>query len=411
MRLHLLGLAHTITKDEYSHCAFTGKVQRFSPMMRSVGYEVFHYGVEGADSGANKDINLLTKQEFDTLRRTSYKYLQPHLTEDDIDYKMSDPKQFIGDLANYGAPIYKLFNHRLKEALLKNYRSCATDIVCFTFGPAHQEAVEGLNVVCVESGIGYPNAYKNYRIYESYAKMHYDYSRDKKSLENYWFVCPNYYNLLEWPFQPEPPKKSRFGFFGRITEIKGLWIIVELAKKFPSCEFIICGQGDASTYLKLNLPNLIYQEPLHGKVDRGAYLGSLTALLAPSKYLEPFCGVTAEAQLCGTPVLCHDYGAFVENVEQFKTGLRCHTLSDFCYGINMALENKFDRAYIRKRAVELWDMYNVAHKYDYAFKSIINIHNGTNGWYSGIQTVHLLLGKTDEKQDKNDNKTQIEELD
>jgi glycosyltransferase involved in cell wall biosynthesis len=99
-------------------------------------------------------------------------------------------------------------------------------------------------------------------------------------------------------------------------------------------------------------------------------------------FLEPFCGVSAEAQLCGIPVISHDYGAFVENIEQYKTGLRCHTLSDFCYGIQMALDKKFDRHYIRLRATQLFDMHNISKKYDYAFKSILNIHNGTNGWYS-----------------------------
>ena len=33
--LHLPALAHTITTDEFSHCAFTGKVLRFAPMVSS----------------------------------------------------------------------------------------------------------------------------------------------------------------------------------------------------------------------------------------------------------------------------------------------------------------------------------------------------------------------------------------
>jgi len=57
--LHLLGLPHTVTRPEYSHCAFTGKIQRFSPMMRSVGYEVIHYGNAGAVSGANEQVDVL----------------------------------------------------------------------------------------------------------------------------------------------------------------------------------------------------------------------------------------------------------------------------------------------------------------------------------------------------------------
>ncbi len=64
IRLHLPAIPYTITRDEYSHDAFTGKVKRFSPMMRSRGFEVFHYGIETSDSGANKDIELMTKAEW-----------------------------------------------------------------------------------------------------------------------------------------------------------------------------------------------------------------------------------------------------------------------------------------------------------------------------------------------------------
>jgi hypothetical protein len=53
IRLHLLAIPHTITRDEFSHCAFTGKVQRFAPMLQSCRasdgrqvFEVYHYGVE-----------------------------------------------------------------------------------------------------------------------------------------------------------------------------------------------------------------------------------------------------------------------------------------------------------------------------------------------------------------------------
>jgi hypothetical protein len=56
----------------------------------------------------------------------------------------------------------------------------------------------------------------------------------------------------------------------------------------------------------------------------------------------------------------------------------------------MAINKKFDRKYIRERAIKLFDMYSIAHTYDYAFKSILNIHNGTNGWYSTNTTIHLL---------------------
>jgi glycosyltransferase involved in cell wall biosynthesis len=392
IRLHIPGIPHTITKDEFSHCAFTGKVQRFSPMMRSAGYEVYHYGTETSTSGADVDIQIFSLEEFNKLRHESFKKLFPQLTDDEIIAKVSNPKNFISDLANLSAPIYGEFNKRFKEKLSQNYRSTATDIVCLPFGPAHEYAIKDLNVVAVESGIGYPNAYKDYRIYESYAKLHYDMCKSGSTIRNYWFVCPNYYDINEWVYNE--PTKKRIGFFGRITQVKGLGIFVEIAKKFPDVEFVICGEGDPKPYLQA--PNIVYIDPIHGR-DRTNYLNSLTAVITATKFLEPFCGVSVEAQLCGTPVISHDYGALVENVEQFKTGLRCHTLADFCTGVQMALDGKFDRKYIRERAVKLFDMYNVAKKYDYVFKTILNVSNGNKGWYANESYVNLLEDDSNEE--------------
>ena len=109
----------------------------------------------------------------------------------------------------------------------------------------------------------------------------------------------------------------------------------------------MCGQGDPEPFLKQgsDTGNLKYKPPIHGK-ERGEFLSELTALVTPSIYIEPFCGVNVEAQLCGVPVISNDFGAFIETLEQFKTGLRFHTLADFGSGVQMALDRQFDRAYV-----------------------------------------------------------------
>jgi glycosyltransferase involved in cell wall biosynthesis len=383
----MLAVPHTITNEEFSHCAFTGKVLRFAPMMRSRGYEVYHYGVETSTTNATKDINIFTKDEWETLRIASYKFLHPSLDVEVIKEKLADKKNFVGDLGNYSTPLYQEFNRRLKEILPLHYRSTATDIVCLPFGCSHEEALKELNVVAVESGIGYPDSYKSFRIFESYAKLHQVILHDQKPCQHYWFVVPNYYNILQWPLNLTPNKK-KIGYFGRITHIKGCFLVCEIAKRFPDIEFVLCGQGDPSIYLKES-SNITYKEPLHGD-DRGAFIGDLVALLAPSLYCEPFCGVNVESQLCGTPVITNDYGAFVETIEPFKTGMFCHTLADFCHAVQMALDGKFDRQYIHDRAVKKYDMYNVAKQYDYVFKSIMDISNGQGGWYAPKSHLDLI---------------------
>jgi glycosyltransferase involved in cell wall biosynthesis len=410
LRLHILALPHTITRDEYSHCAFTGKVLRFSPMMISRGFEVYHYGIETSTPKATKHIDVLSKKEWEDLRVESYKFLHPEITLEDARNHLNDVKNFVGDLGNCTTPLYRDFNQRLHPLLKENYRSCATDLVCLPFGRAHDPALHGLNVICVESGIGYPDSYQNFRVFESYCKLHMAIIKEQKHCQHYWFVIPNYYDTLEWPLNLNPDKKT-IGYFGRICYIKGLNIFVEMAVRFRHIDFVICGQGDPLPYID-NHPNIFYKAPIHGK-DRGLFLSSLTALVAPSMYAEPFCGVNVEAQLCGTPVISNDFGAFVETVEPFKTGMLCHTLADFCKACQMALDGEFDRQYIHDRAVRKYDMYNVAKQYEYAFKNILNISNGKNGWYSTDCFIDLLREETTittTNENTNENSNEIIEL-
>ena len=112
-------------------------------------------------------IDLLTKQEWQQLRIDSYRQLHP---EADVEAALADERQFVGDLANVAMPLYKEFNRRFRDALLHRYQP--GDIVCLPFGEAHREAIEGLQVLAVETGIGYPDSFLPFRIFESYAQKH-----------------------------------------------------------------------------------------------------------------------------------------------------------------------------------------------------------------------------------------------
>ena len=112
----------------------------------------------------------------------------------------------------------------------------------------------------------------------------------------------------------------------------------------------MCGQGDEQPFLNRS-KNIKYLPPLHGTA-RSDYLNELTAVICPSLYVEPFCGVNVEAQLCGVPVIASDHGAFTETIENFKTVLVCHTIPDFCHGVEMAINRELDRQYIREKEIE-----------------------------------------------------------
>jgi glycosyltransferase involved in cell wall biosynthesis len=114
-----------------------------------------------------------------------------------------------------------------------------------------------------------------------------------------------------------------------------------------------------------------------GPQARGELMSYATALFCPTIYIEPFGSVAAEAQLCGTPVLCTDWGAMTETVEHGHTGFRCRNLSEFIQGMNDV--KHLHRHYIRERAVGLWSLENVAKKYDTHFKRLMTLW--TEGWY------------------------------
>jgi hypothetical protein len=363
MKLHLLGIPHTITDLEHSHCAFTGKVQKFPAMMRPKGYHIIHYGVEGADTEAQEHINLMSRYEQNMLRG----------------HDGSDKRKFVGDSGDISNPLYQTFNARLRTELLNRVKP--EDLVLLPFGWGHADAVKGCGFTLVESGIGYPDLYPEapHKIYESFAWMHFHQGRENRSGKNYEWVVPNYFDVTQWDFRPTP-EKNAVVYFGRICDIKGLPTVVELAKRRKDLNFIICGQGDPTPYL--TEPNITYLEPLSGRA-RSDLLGRAMAVLMPTVFTEPFAGVAVEAMLCGTPVLSVTYGAFTETIEDTVTGFRCHTLGDWLAALVRA--PSLDRAYISSRARTLYGFERVGAMYDRVFQQIGDLRG--EGWFSTRSTL------------------------
>ena len=334
-------------------------------MMQSRGFEVYHYGIQGSVTSADKNIDVLSRKDWEVLRIQSLRLSKPFVSHASAIHFLNNKNNMVGTLGNVNSPLYKAFNRSLSILLRENYRNKYTDIVCLPYGQAHDPVIKGHNYTVIESGIGYADSYKDNRIFESYAWLHATLEKQKK-VPTFWYVIPNYYDIDEFPLSLQP--KRQLGFLGRIISGKGCHLFAEIANRFPDIEFILCGQGDPKPFL--TSPNIIYKNAIEGR-ERAEYLGSLEALIAPSTYLEPFCGVTVEAQLCGTPVITVDYGGVVETVEQWKTGVLCHVLDDFCIAIQKVLDGYFDRTYIRNRAVERYDMFVLAKEYEKVFETII----------------------------------------
>lgn len=359
----LLGLPHTRTHPAWSCCAFTGKILRFSPMMQSVGYQVTHFGVEGAESGATEQVSVLTTEEWRTLGGQE-----------------PGADQF-GALAQTDSPLYRRFNQALVPLLRDRYQP--GDVICLPFGHAHAEAVQQIEgATLLETGIGYPTAFAPFRVYESQAWMHFHLGKEQAHGSDYWWTIPNSYDPKDWRLGTG--SGGYLLYFGRLNQDKGLDVVREIAKARPDLTVVICGQGDPSPWL--TEPNIEARPPIHGS-GRDELLGNALAVLMPTRYVEPFGGVAIEAMLCGTPVLASDFGAFTETIEPGWNGSRCRTLQDWVDGVDAAEAGHFNRRAIRDAAAGRYSMWEVAGQYARVFRQLADLQG--DGWYTRRSAVLL----------------------
>jgi glycosyltransferase involved in cell wall biosynthesis/uncharacterized UPF0146 family protein len=351
-RLHLVGIFHTQATSEYSHCAFTGKALRFPKMMQAYGYDVIEYSNEGSEAGATEHVPILTRQEFKKFYG---------------DRKKTD---FHGDDATVGSEGHQAFEERLIVEMRKRLEP--GDIICHPFGHAHQILMEKFPTHHhVETGIGYPTLMPNsFRIFESYAWMHYHQGKEDRQGKNYEWVVPNYFDLDEW--DPRYEKGGYLAFLGRICSVKGMDTVKEIAAR-SSIPVVIAGQGDPSPW---EHPNIIYRGPLVGK-ERSHFLRHAKAALMPTNFTEPFGGSGVEAMLCGTPLIAVDYGAFTETIIDGVTGFRCHTLQDWMDAVEQV--DILDRHAVADMTRSRYGLESCGKKYDKIFKDIANLND--KGWY------------------------------
>jgi glycosyltransferase involved in cell wall biosynthesis len=368
--LHLLSVPHTLTSPKYSHCAFSQKVLRFIPMMQEQGFDVIHYGNGQTLNPGCEHIQVLDDEDF-------IEFVGVH--------DPRSPRQ-IGIMANTSSPLYRKFNSILARLLREQVKP--SDIICLPFGLAHKEALDASVDVTgkaywVETGIGYAHTFAPFKIFESQCWMNFQagktFGEDNKkgySGNDYNWVIPNYFDIKEWDFNQE--RGEYVAYLGRIQEDKGLRIIQEVAKRRPDLKFKICGQGDPTLFL---LPNIEYVPPIHGK-ERSDYLRKAIAVMCPSRYIEPFCGVAVEAMLCGRPVIASSFGAFQETLpDGILRRFNSRTLSGWLQALKETERlNRHHYGMIRESAEGRFSMETVGPMYSDAFNQISDLSKG--GWYA-----------------------------
>ena len=365
MRIHVLGLPHTQTNEDFTTCAFTQKALNLCKMLHRRGHEVFHYGVEGSAAECTENVSVMPAE-------TWKKEIGGHPGRNFYNIEMG------GRLAPYHA----LFAKNMHAALHQRCGSAYTEIICQTWGGAQRTACEGIPQYLVESGIGYPMSWAEWRVYESYAWMHMHLGRDNLfgGSKWYWAVIPNAFDLKN--FTPVDKRGDDFLFLGRLNEDKGVVIAIQVAKELGR-KITIVGQGNPQPYLAGN-PHVTYLPPV-GVEERRKLLAEACAVLCPTQFIEPFCGVNVEAQLSGTPVITSDFGVFPETVLHGVTGYRCRSFEQFVWAAKNV--DKLDGRVCAEWARANYSLERVAPMYEEFFQQILNVRDhhkaavGPTGFY------------------------------
>ncbi len=357
LRFHLLGLAYLETNKKNSSCAFTQKIIKLARMLKAFGHTVFFYGVEGSEVTCDEFIQVSSQED---LRRAYGDYDRTTTI-----YKQ-DPK----DAAHV------IFNRNTAESI--TVRKQERDILLCPMGVYQKPIADAVKLFTVEPGIGYTGVFSSLRVFESYAWMHYIYGLQKTE-DGIWYdaVIPNYFDPKDFPYQSK--KQDYLLYFGRIIGRKGVQTASDIAKATGNQLYIV-GQGsleNPAEGIHLSDEKHIVYHPAVGPEQRAELLGNAKAVLMPTYYLEPFGGVNVEAQLCGTPVITSDWGAFPETVLHGVTGYRCHVFEEFCWAVNNIWR-------IRPRdchewAVKNYSMERVGKMYEEYFQRVYRMFD--KGWY------------------------------
>lgn len=356
LRFHILCVPHTVTRKDYSACAFTQKALKFCKMMHERGHIIYHYGHKDSEVKCTEHITITDNDLF-------------HKAYGVYDWKKEIPKHNTSDLCN------KTYNERAIVEVGK--RKKPMDYLLLFWGIGHADVAKAHpDMISVEPGIGSFNTpCTPFSIFESYCVMNFVYGRER--WEPRWTdaVIPNYFDLADFKINTKPG--DYFMYLGRIIESKGIGIAVEIAKR-TGLKLKVAGQGDFKRELGFDPPPNVelvgYLEP----EARSEMLRGALALLAPTHYNEPFGGVTVESLLCGTPIITSDWGAFAENNLHGVTGYRCRSLEQFIWAAKNI--DKIDRTMCRKFAEMNFSLERVAPMYEEYFNSL-KPYFGAKGFY------------------------------
>lgn len=376
-RFHILGLVHLPTSEEYMGCAFTQKNVKLCKMLMDLGHEVYLYGAEGSNAPCTEFIQTHSLQDIrDAWGEGDNRF--------EIGYNWKET-QFKHDInESEKTPATKKFYANSVAEI--NRRKKADDFLVITQGTYQRPVDKEVNLfLTVESGIGYRGSYCEFRSWESTYIQYFTYGSEhpRESINGKYYdrVIPNYFDTKDFYLSEE--KDDYFLFMGRLIIRKGLTTAIK-ACMHSGNRLIVAGQpSDEITvdYLK-QFPFVEYVGYADAK-KRAELMSKAQAVFTPSIYLEPFCGVHAEAMLCGTPVITTNFGAFTDYVIDGVNGYKCDTLDDF---VQATVKVKSLDPKVIRQTAEKFTLEEVSKQYQKWFEDLHRVYESSvnenvKGWH------------------------------
>jgi len=195
-----------------------------------------------------------------------------------------------------------------------------------------------------------------------------------------WKLVFNGVSLTDYDFCSNPGPDAPLVFLGRVEEIKGPHLAIEIARR-SGVRLVIAGnvpQDHAAFFDRAIRPHVDGSRVTYvGPVDnqaKNALLGRARALLMPVLWDEPFGIVMAEAMACGTPVIGLARGAVPEVVDDAVTGY----VADDTDGLVEAVLrlDRIDRKACRVRVGNLFSDEVIVPQYEAIYHEMLGITAG-----------------------------------
>ena len=164
----------------------------------------------------------------------------------------------------------------------------------------------------------------------------------EKQLNQRCLNVPNPIDPTLLNINPHPRGDGSVLFLGRLSLIKGIPVIVNIAKRLSNTLIHVAGEGPLKLWLlEKKPPNVLYHGFVHG-VRKSKLLEKTSIVIVPSLCVEMFPYVIVEAFAFAKPVIAFDLGGSKELVEMSGGGLlaKPFNIAEFADHIKYLLENK-----------------------------------------------------------------------